>query len=202
MKNLENIIWDFDGVILNSMAVRDWGFEEIFKQYPKNKVNKLLEFHTKNGGLSRYVKIRYFFEKVLLQNITNNGVQQLANDFSVLMKKELTNKKYLILETVDYIKNNYEKFNFHIASGSDQNELIFLCEELGIAHYFKSIHGSPTPKNDLVKSILNSNQYKSENTCLIGDSFNDYEASQINNISFLAHNNDELNKYNNITPLY
>ena len=61
------------------------------------------------------------------------------------MKKELT-KKYLIAETVYYIKNNYKNINFHIVSGSDQNELRFLCVELGIAQYFKSIHGSPTPK--------------------------------------------------------
>ena len=27
----KTVLWDFDGVILDSMKVRDWGFEQIFK---------------------------------------------------------------------------------------------------------------------------------------------------------------------------
>jgi phosphoglycolate phosphatase-like HAD superfamily hydrolase len=184
------IIWDFDGVILDSMKVRDWGFREIFKNYENKEVEQLIDYHNLNGGLSRYVKIRYFFEQVLLQNITEDGVQKLANEFSFLMKKELTKKKFLITETVDYIKTNYKNINFHIASGSDQNELRFLCVELGIAQYFNSIHGSPTPKNDLVKEILENENYALDNCVLIGDSMNDYEAAKINEINFVGYGDD------------
>ena len=34
----KTVLWDFDGVILDSMKVRDWGFEEIFKDFGKNKI--------------------------------------------------------------------------------------------------------------------------------------------------------------------
>ena len=64
-KIVKNILWDFDGVILNSIHVRDKGFIEIFKDFDNEKVDLLLQYHKKNGGLSRYVKIRYFFEKIL-----------------------------------------------------------------------------------------------------------------------------------------
>ena len=32
----KTILWDFDGVILDSMKIRDWGFEEVFKNFKKN----------------------------------------------------------------------------------------------------------------------------------------------------------------------
>lgn len=199
MAKIKNIIWDFDGVILNSMDVRDWGFKEIFKEYSKEKVDRLIEFHTENGGLSRYVKIRFFFEQILNKHISEEKVLYFANNFSKLMKKELTNKEHLIKETLIFIEKNYTKFNFHIASGSDQYELRFLCKKLNISHYFKTIHGSPTPKSELVKIILTSNQYLSENTCLIGDSINDYDAAKNNNISFMGYNNPKLDNKSDIT---
>lgn len=192
---IDNIIWDFDGVILNSMSIREWGFEEIFKEYPRDKVEKLLEFHSNNGGLSRYVKIRYFFKEILNRSITTNSLQELAESFSVLMKKELINKDHLIVDTINFIKLNYTKYNFHIASGSDQEELRFLCEKLGIAHFFKSIHGSPTPKSELVRKIIETKQYDLKRTCIIGDSINDYEAAKKNRILFFGYNNPLLKNY-------
>ena len=189
---MKNILWDFDGVILNSMKVRDWGFEEIFKNFDQELINELLIFHRKNGGLSRYVKIRYFYEKILSKSISIEKIDKYAESFSVLMKMELIKSENLILDSLDYIKTNHQKYNFHIVSGSDQLELRFLCKELKIAQYFNSIHGSPTPKNQLVSNLLDTYQYDKENTCLIGDSINDYEAAEYNEISFFNYNNNEI----------
>ena len=108
------------------------------------------------------------------------------------MKQELTNPQNLIIDSVNFIKENYKKYSFHIVSGSDQTELRFLCKKLGLESYFISIHGSPTPKTELVKNLLKHYDYKKENTCLIGDSINDYEAATANNISFYGYNNKKL----------
>jgi HAD superfamily hydrolase (TIGR01549 family) len=199
---IKNILWDFDGVILDSMKVRDWGFREIFKSFDNDKVEALLKYHTLNGGLSRYVKIRYFYEEILEKEITEKEVLEYANAFSVLMKKELINPSNLILESVQFIKDNYKKYHFHIVSGSDQEELRYLCKELDIYQYFLSIHGSPTPKKQLVKNVLETNQYLVSETCLIGDSINDYEAAKDNQIYFLAYNNVLIEQLSDIRPMF
>lgn len=189
---INSVLWDFDGVILDSMSVRDWGFRQIFKHYANEHVSKLIDYHRVNGGLSRYVKIRYFYEVLLGKSITKDKVLEYAEAFSVLMKQELTKPENLITDAVIFIKDNFTNYNFHIVSGSDENELRFLCKELGIANYFISIHGSPTPKTKLVKKLLKQHNYDSESTCLIGDSINDYEAAIANNISFYGYNNEKL----------
>ena len=194
---IKTVFWDFDGVILDSMKVRDWGFEEIFKDFDQELIDKLLAFHRKNGGLSRYVKIRYFFEELLERSISEKEVLDYAQKFSVLMRKELTNSKNLILDTVEFINNNHQNYNFHIVSGSDQEELRFLNKELGINQYFISIHGSPTSKKKLVTNLLELHNYQKENTCLIGDSVNDYDAAIHNNISFYGYNNLSLKPLGN-----
>ena len=158
---IKNILFDFDGVIIDSMPIKTAGFRKIFEKYDAETVQPLLDFHNLNGGLSRYVKIKYFFEDVLGTPIEDADIMRYANRFSEIVKEELNNPEHLIAEVVQFIQDNQEKFNFHIVSGADEQELNYLCEQLNIAQYFKSIHGSPTHKNELVKQVMNCLLYTS-----------------------------------------
>ena len=193
---MKNIFWDFDGVIIDSMKVRDWGFRKLFNRFNENKVDQLIKYHNENGGLSRYIKIKYFYNNILYRSISDDKVQEYALIFSKLMRKELVNPNYLISETVSFLEKNHKKYNFHIVSGSDQKELRFLCKELNIDKYFLSINGSPTAKNDLTLNVIKLFDINKRETCLIGDSVNDYEAAISNNIFFYGFNNLELKKIN------
>jgi phosphoglycolate phosphatase-like HAD superfamily hydrolase len=189
---IKNILFDFDGVIVDSMPIRDLGFREIFKDYDEYLVEKLIKYHNINGGLSRYVKIKYFYEELLKENVTNEKVEELAAKFSEIMKEKLVNKDNLIVDTIRFIKNYYNKYNLHIVSGSDGVELKYLCEMLKIEKYFLTINGSPTPKTELIAKILQEYEYLNIETILIGDSINDYEAAQSNSIDFYGYNNIRL----------
>lgn len=195
---IKNILWDFDGVILDSMKVRDWGFIEIFKKFNKDEVDKLIEYHRENGGLSRYVKIRYFYENILERPIKKEEVLDYAENFSLLMKTKLTDKSNLIQDSVRFIQGKFNDYNFHIVSGSDQEELRFLCHELDLSKFFLSIHGSPTAKKTLVKDLISNFNYDKNKTILIGDSINDYDAAVKNDIDFYGYNEitlDNLSKF-------
>ncbi|PJJ11105.1 HAD superfamily hydrolase (TIGR01549 family) [Flavobacterium sp. 1] len=192
MEKFKTILWDFDGVIMDSMPVRDKGFEIVLQSYPEDQVDLLMDYHRKNGGLSRYNKFRYFFEEIRKEPITKDQIQILAEEFSVIMLKNLLDKNLLIQDSTNFIKENHKKYNMHIVSGSDGNELRYICESLGLSKYFISIHGSPTSKKELVKDLLIANKYTNDETCLIGDSLNDLEAAEVNNIAFLGYNNELL----------
>jgi len=186
------IFWDYDGVIMDSMPVRTEGFRMLFSDYSDSEVEQLIDYHLENGGLSRYVKIRYFFEKVLHLDITEEEVFEWAGKYSVLMLKQLKNPDKLIKGTIDFISENYKSFKFHIVSGSDGNELNEICKAISINKYFDSISGSPTPKTKLIKDIIDENNYSSDECILIGDSKNDFEAADANNIHFAGFNNESL----------
>src|SRR5690554_5157430 len=177
MTIINTIFWDFDGVILDSMKIRDLGFEKTLATYPTEQVEKLLEYHNQNGGLSRYVKFRHFFEEIRKEKITEEKIQELASKFSSIMLDLLIDESLLINESIEFIKNNHQKYNFHIVSGSDGVELNKICKGLGIDKYFLSIHGSPTPKTKLVADLLDKHKYDKDFCILIGDSINDYDAT-------------------------
>jgi len=195
---LKNILFDFDGVLIDSMPIRNDGFKTIFEDFNIHHVQELSEYHNKNGGLSRYHKIEYFFKNILKKEISKEKVNEYASSFSKIMKKKLNNKDLLIDVSIDFVKKNFNTYNFHIVSGSDQEELIFLCKKLSISKYFKSIHGSPTTKSTLIKNLIYKYNYQNSSTALIGDSINDYDAAKLNNISFYAFNNESLRPISNV----
>ncbi len=189
---IKNILWDFDGVILDSMPIRDYGFRKIFESFPNELVEDFIKYHRMNGGLSRFHKIKYFYNTLLNKEILEEQIQDYATKFTLIMKEQLINKKYLIQDSVAFIKSAHKNYNFHIVSGSEHHELNYLCEKLDLAEYFLSINGSPTPKNTLVKHLIEKESYKKEETILIGDSINDYEAADVNGIDFYGFNHEEL----------
>lgn len=187
------ILWDFDGVIINSNSVRETGFREVLKSFPAEQVEELIDYHNANGGLSRYVKFRYFFEEIRKEIITVEIVNNLAGQFSEIMIKLLVNPDLLIVPIVSFIEDQYNSGKImHIVSGSDGNELRELCKSLKLAHLFKTINGSPTHKTKLVRDIIEFNNEKPSDYCLIGDSINDFEAAKDNSITFFGYNNFDL----------
>ena len=197
LTNFEVIIWDFDGVIIDSDEIRTNSFKETFKEFGKRNVDKLIEYHKLNGGLSRYDKIDFFFKKIINQKISDSEFISRVNLYSKFCLERLCDKSLLINDSLDFIKVNYKNYLFHIASASDEMELRNICKELDISHFFRSINGSPTTKVNNVKDILKNNNYSINNCCLIGDSNNDMDAANINGITFIGYNNQSL-KTNNI----
>ena len=191
--DFEVILWDFDGVIINSNPIREAGFRNVLSQYPNDQVDLLIAYHNANGGLSRYIKFRYFFEEIRNELVTDSQIDYLATQFSKIMRKFLVNRDLLILPIINFIMEQYNlKKKMHIVSGSDGNELRELCKNLNIEHFFLSINGSPTPKSVLVKKIIDESAFNTTDFCLIGDSINDFDAAQDNSIAFFGFNNMSL----------
>jgi phosphoglycolate phosphatase-like HAD superfamily hydrolase len=188
------LLWDFDGVIMDSNPVRTYGFEEILKGYPQQQVDELIAFHKQNGGLPRYDKFRYFFEKIRGEQVSDAEIARLSARFSEIMLNKLMDRSLLIPDSVAFIKANYKNFIMHIVSGSDQTELRAVCAYLGLTQYFVSIVGSPILKPQLVKQLLYDYGYKNNEVAFIGDSVNDYDAAVNNNIDFYGYNNTALLK--------
>lgn len=188
------ILWDFDGVIIDSNEVRELGFTESLSEFSSDQVEQLLEYHRKNGGLSRYSKFRYFFEEILGETITEKVVQDYARKFSHVVLNRLINPSLLLSDSIEFISEFHSRIQMHVVSGSDGEELQQICSGLGISKYFRSINGSPTPKIELVSNLLQSYELEPSDVCLIGDSINDYDASVINSIDFFGYNNLSLKK--------
>ncbi len=207
MTNNINIIFDFDGVILDSNNVKTIAFKNISKRFGKSQSNKLVEYHIKNGGKSRFLKIKWFVENVLKsknEDLIRNLVEEYGNEVSKSF--ESCSFRTDLFE----LKKKLKGTQWSIASGGKQDEIVNLLENKFLLDIFDNgIYGSPTPKMEIVKNtILNAEKNVKNKFILIGDSFYDYECAKENGIKFIfasdwsdIKNPKELFKNKNITSI-
>jgi beta-phosphoglucomutase-like phosphatase (HAD superfamily) len=85
----QHIIFDFDGVLAESNEIRFNGFRKLFKDYPQDQVELLVQYAKANGGVSRYKKIEFFFNLIRKESISSKSVNHWANKFSELVTQDI-----------------------------------------------------------------------------------------------------------------
>jgi len=188
MKKYKSIIFDCDGVILNSNKIKTASFKKILIQFNRNAVNEFLNYHKNNGGVSRYIKIDYFLTSILPKY--SNSVENKDDTLSLLLEKyshECKNSLYSseVVYGLDKLKEITCNIPWTIVSGGDQKELRDVFEYKNLIKYFDGgIYGSPEKKIDIIKREINRGLINYP-ALFIGDSKLDHTVAKSLNLDFL-----------------
>ena len=188
----KHLIFDFDGVLVESNEIRFDGFRLLFKNYPQDQVERLVLYAKINGGLSRYEKIKYFFKQIRNEPIRDDNVQLLAKQYSELVKQKVIDAEP-VKGSLEFLSNHKNNYDFAVVSGSDQEELRDVCKARKIDHFFLEILGSPTSKESNIALLLTKMGWGRKSCLFIGDSINDFDAARANGIDFIGRNSNLIN---------
>ena len=182
MKNYSHLFFDCDGVILNSNKIKTDAFFELALKFGQKEANKLVNYHLKNGGISRYKKIKYF-QEFIIKNNDKDLFNELLEDYGKIVRQKLINAD--ISKGIYQIKNYFPKSKVYVISGSDQNELRWLFKRKKIFNLFNcGIYGSPKNKVEILEEIF-SDFIGTENTIFFGDSKYDFQVSKVFKMDFV-----------------
>lgn len=185
------IIFDFDGVIIDSNEIKNECFKKLFIKYDiSDKVN------IKEGGKSRYDKIKYFHKKLLNINLTNAEVYKLADKYSEMTRKLIQNSD-LIPGIRKFLEDVYLKNDLYIVSNASLTDLILISKEKNIYKFFTGIYGQSGYMSIDKYKIIKAISYKHKNVVFIGDQLTDYNNAKKANVDFIGMN---YNKSNNSFP--
>ncbi|GKS70050.1 haloacid dehalogenase superfamily, subfamily IA, variant 1 with third motif having Dx(3-4)D or Dx(3-4)E [Nitrosomonas sp. PY1] len=180
------IIFDFDGVVVESGKIKTQAFANLYRSYGEDIVTKVVEFHMQNGGVSRYHKFRYFQEYYLNKPpLTEVEEKQLDSRFSELVVEAVIAAEG-VPGAIELIRQQAKKIPLFIASGTPENELKVIVERRGLNSYFKEVRGSPESKKNIIAEILIKHALHPKNVLVIGDAMTDYEGAAANNTVFLG----------------
>lgn len=184
LNEYKTIIFDCDGVILNSNKIKTQAFyDTVADDYGHEYAQMLVDYHMMNGGISRYKKFEYFLlhilNKGMCEETLNKFIDKFANNVSVaLMKVDMADG---LTEFRDYTK----EAKWLVVSGGDQGELRSIFLKRGLDYLFDSgIYGSPDDKDSILAREIDAQNIEFP-ALFLGDSKYDYLAADKAKIDFL-----------------
>lgn len=177
------VIFDCDGVILDSNLIKTEAFRQTLDFYPKEKIEVFIEYHKENAGISRQVKFKYFFDMIVQEKCSNIYNKALV-DFGDICAESLRASP-LIPGVVSFLDFLYKKdIPTYVVSGGSEIEIKDVFQRKGIYKYFKSIHGNPTSKRDSLRYLNDSGSLRGRGL-YFGDAELDWELANEFGLNFV-----------------
>jgi len=180
------VILDFDGVILESEGIKDWAFQELFKEHV-HYLQEIMHYHLSHSATIRYEKFRYITEKILKQRYNQVQEQRLSREFSKLIFTKIIDCP-LVPGVKDFLEDRYDQVPLYVASVNPADELREIMRLRDLRKYFKSVYASPWKKKQAIEEILKIESVSPQHTVFIGDSLEDYWAARDANVFFVGRN--------------
>jgi phosphoglycolate phosphatase-like HAD superfamily hydrolase len=185
---LQVIVLDFDGVIVESNNIKHHAFSELFSTFPEH-YDEIMLYHFAHNAVNRHDKFRYIMENILKTEYDRNIAEKWAQKFSKLTRDKIINCPYVegAMEFVEFFSGDYP---IYLASATPLDELRRILKKKGILHYFKEVYGAPTKKIEIFTNIIKNEGVSPEDVLYIGDSYEDYETAHYIGCVFIARISD------------
>ena len=190
LSSYKSIIFDCDGVILNSNKVKTKAFFDLAEPWGTEAQNLLTTHHVNNGGISRHKKISYLLTTILpslsinIPSVDLDAVHtNLVLQYSKLVFQGLCSCE--VSPALEPLSKHSPNSQWSIVSGGDEKELHKLFQHRKLSSYFvEGIFGSPDDKQLILKREFAKKNFKYP-ALFIGDSKYDYISASSVDIDFL-----------------
>ena len=172
------LIFDFDGVLVDSVHVKTEAFSEIYKRYGENVHRNVIKHHLENSGMSRFEKFSFYHKNFLNLDLDESDLKLLTDSFSKLVKKKVINSPEI--KGANHFLEKFcveSKLSF-VNSATPQKEIEEIIKERKMDKFFTSIYGSPKSKLENLERLFAKYNIVPEETIFFGDAMADFEASQ------------------------
>ena len=146
--------------------------------YGEENAGRLVTYHTRNGGIGRDVKFRWFLREVIGTNeCLDERVAELKREYSKNLWSGL-----LTCEEAPGIREilfglRKEGVSLFVVSGADQDELREILNKRHLAQMFDGIYGAPDTKDEILARQIKAGAINKP-SIFLGDSRYDNDASR------------------------
>lgn len=183
VSNYKTLVFDCDGVILDSNRVKTRAFYNATLPYGVDAAQAMVDYHVSHGGVSRYKKFEYFLKSIVPVGAVGPALDELLTNYAHEVHEGLLNCE--VAAGLGRLRELTPGVRWLVASGGDQRELRELFEIRDLAKLFDGgIFGSPDDKADIVAREI---QYGNilPPALFIGDSRYDHIVATDNTLDFV-----------------
>ena len=171
------IIFDCDGVILESVSVKNDAFARLGGDISPEAQEKLLQYHLANLGVSRFAKFAWLYHELYGRDITAEESGEMGTAFACYCLEAVQAAPF-VPGFLDVLDRWQGVVPMYVASGTPQAELAQVLEMRGIVSRFAGIYGTPPEKKLLLEHIIADAGVSPGATIMVGDSSTDMRAAE------------------------
>lgn len=179
------IVFDFDGVLVESVDVKTRAFASLYEEHGKEVVAAVVAHHLQHGGLSRFEKFRHCHLAFLGRELSAAEELALGERFSALVEDAVVRAKW-IPGAREFLDQWHGRLPIYVASGTPEIELLRIVERRGMAKYFAGVRGTPGSKGELISGFARAERLPPKSLLMVGDSTTDYEGAQQAGTDFIG----------------
>jgi len=185
VKGIKAVIFDFDGVLVESVDIKTKAFAKMYQQYGSEIEKSVIDFHLAHGGVSRNEKLRYYEERLLGRHLSLEKENLLAKTFSDMVKTDVI-KAPFVPGAEQFLLSYHQRLALFVVSGTPHEELYDILAKRDMLKYFLSVYGAPYRKFEAIENILMLYGFDGQSVVMVGDSRTDYEEAMIAGINFIG----------------
>lgn len=185
MPRFDAIVFDFDGVLVDSVDVKTRAFAALYEPYGAEVVGKVVAWHLEHGGVSRHEKFRHFHRVFLDRPLREEEVFGLAERFSVLVEDAVVAADW-ISGAQEFVQDFHRRLPLYVASGTPEEELVRIVDRRRMAAYFAGVAGSPRKKGEILRDFIRRAGIQPSRVLMVGDATTDYQGASEAGTAFLG----------------
>jgi len=190
--SIRAVVFDFDGVILESADVKTDAFVELYADHGREVVERVREHHLANLGISRFKKFAWIAENVLGRPLTDDESAALGIRFAELATAKVLSAPFVPGAEAALAALGALGMPAFVASGTPNDELQMIVSHRGLTSSFHEVHGAPREKPEIVRDLLARHHLSPDHVLFIGDGMSDYRAACEVGLEFLARDTPAL----------
>lgn len=185
------VVFDFDGVILESANVKTEAFCNLYADHGTEVVARVRAHHMENLGISRFKKFAWISQNIFGKALADDQSVELGRRFSELALAGVLAAPF-VPGARDALHALAGKYQLAVASGTPQDELALIVERRELGHLFGEVHGTPAEKPAILRDFMARKLLAHDEVVFVGDGMSDYEAAVAAEVPFLARDTPEL----------
>ena len=183
-------VFDCDGVLLDTNGLKTDAFYQVARPYGDAAAQALVDYHTANGGISRFKKFDYFFRDILGRSDCDGETTLALDAFAQIVRDG-----YASAREADGLRDVLDRLvgagkRCFVVSGGLQDEVRDAMAAKGLSHYFSGVFGSPDTKEEILRRELTkpgdaTKTDMNRPAVFIGDSRYDHVAASAFGLDFI-----------------
>jgi HAD superfamily hydrolase (TIGR01549 family) len=185
MLRFDAIVFDFDGVLVESVDVKTRAFAALYDPHGNDVVEQVVAWHLAHGGVSRYEKFRHFHRTFLGRALAPAEEAELGERFSALVEEAVIAADW-VPGAREFLEGWHARLPLFVASGTPEEELLRIVARRGMTRFFSGVAGAPRKKGTILRDFLERSGVSPDRMLMVGDAMTDYEGAAEAGVPFLG----------------